>query len=207
MNFIKDTLIFFQEGGLFMYPLAICSILVIAAVIYRSFNMRRAGIAPARLIREVRRYTQGEVDARQLEQQALASDSVLGRLVRDALSPRVEDENSLKELVQVKAREEFVSMQAGLPLLDIIVMVAPMFGILGTASGLVVIFGVFGMNDNQGMIAQGIARALNTTIAGLAIATPAVIAHVYYSRKLERLSAFMEVLLTELISARCHSKR
>ena len=37
-----------------------------------------------------------------------------------------------------------------------------------------------------------------------AIATPAVIAHVYYSRKLERISASMEVLLTELISFRCH---
>ncbi|WP_418995589.1 MotA/TolQ/ExbB proton channel family protein [Akkermansia sp.] len=48
------------------------------------------------------------------------------------------------------------------------------------------------------------AQALNTTIAGLAIATPAVIAHVYYSRKLERISASMEVLLTELISFRCH---
>lgn len=54
---------------------------------------------------------------------------------------------------------------------------------------------------------RGIAQALNTTIAGLAIATPAVIAHVYYSRKLERISAFMEVLLTELISFRYHSQR
>ena len=28
--------------------------------------------------------------------------------------------------------------------------------------------------------------------------------HVYYSRKLERISASMEVLLTELVSFRCH---
>jgi len=35
------------------------------------------------------------------------------------------------------------------------------------------------MDESHGMIAQGIAQALNTTIAGLAIATPAVIAHVY----------------------------
>ena len=127
-----------------------------------------------------------------------------GRLVLDALNAPLEDEASLKEMIQVKAREEFVTLQAGLPLLNMIVMIAPMFGILGTASGLVQIFSVFGMDESHGMIAQGIAQALNTTIAGLAIATPAVIAHVYYSRKLERISASMEVLLTELVSFRCH---
>lgn len=207
MNFIKDCIIFFQAGGVFMYPLAACSILLIAAIIYRMFNMRRRGISPDALVRAVEQYTHGALGRDELEQQAEASSSVLGRLVLDALNSPVRDEAALKELIQVKAREEFVTLQAGLPLLDMIVMIAPMFGILGTASGLVEIFSVFGMDDSHGMIARGIAQALNTTIAGLAIATPAVIAHVYYSRKLERISAFMEVLLTELISFRCHPQR
>lgn len=207
MNFIKDCITFFQTGGIFMYPLAACSILLIAAIMYRMVNMRRRGISPDRLIRAVEQYTHGALEKRELEKQALDSDSVLGRLVLDALNSPVEDEAGLKDMIQVKAREEFIALQAGLPLLDMIVMIAPMFGILGTASGLVEIFSVFGMDENHGQIAQGIAQALNTTIAGLAIATPAVIAHVYYSRKLERISAFMEVLLTELISFRCHSQR
>ena len=196
MNFIKDCITFFQAGGVFMYPLAACSVLLIAAIIYRMFNMKRSTICPARLTRAVERS--------ELERMAADSGSVEGRLVLDALNSPLEDEAALKEMIQVKAREEFVTLQAGLPLLDMIVMIAPMFGILGTASGLVQIFSVFGMDESHGMIAQGIAQALNTTIAGLAIATPAVIAHVYYSRKLERISASMEVLLTELISFRCH---
>ena len=196
MNLIKDCITFFQAGGVFMYPLAACSVLLIAAVIYRMFNMKKSLICPAVLTRAVERT--------ELERIAADSDSVEGRLVLDALNSPLEDEASLKEMIQVKAREEFVTLQAGLPLLDMIVMIAPMFGILGTASGLVQIFSVFGMDESHGMIAQGIAQALNTTIAGLAIATPAVIAHVYYSRKLERISASMEVLLTELVSFRCH---
>ncbi len=168
------------------------------------FNMKRSTICPARLTRAVEQYTRGALERSELERMAADSDSVEGRLVLDALNSPLEDEAALKEMIQVKAREEFVTLQAGLPLLDMIVMIAPMFGILGTASGLVQIFSVFGMDESHGMIAQGIAQALNTTIAGLAIATPAVIAHVYYSRKLERISASMEVLLTELISFRCH---
>ena len=199
MNLIKDCITFFQAGGVFMYPLAACSVLLIAAVIYRMFNMKKSLICPAVLTRAVEQYTRGAVERTELERIAADSDSVEGRLVLDALNSPLEDEASLKEMIQVKAREEFVTLQAGLPL-----MIAPMFGILGTASGLVQIFSVFGMDESHGMIAQGIAQALNTTIAGLAIATPAVIAHVYYSRKLERISASMEVLLTELVSFRCH---
>ena len=201
MNLIKDCITFFQAGGVFMYPLAACSVLLIAAVIYRMFNMKKSLICPVVLTRAVEQYTCGAVGRTELERIAAHSDSVEGRLV---LNAPLEDEASLKEMIQVKAREEFVTLQAGLPLLDMIVMIAPMFGILGTASGLVQIFSVFGMDESHGMIAQGIAQALNTTIAGLAIATPAVIAHVYYSRKLERISASMEVLLTELVSFRCH---
>ena len=170
MNFIKDCITFFQAGGVFMYPLAACSVLLIAAIIYRMFNMKRSTICPARLTRAVEQYTRGALERSELERMAADSDSVEGRLVLDALNSPLEDEAALKEMIQVKAREEFVTLQAGLPLLDMIVMIAPMFGILGTASGLVQIFSVFGMDESHGMIAQGIAQALNTTIAGLAIA-------------------------------------
>ena len=161
MNLIKDCITFFQAGGVFMYPLAACSVLLIAAVIYRMFNMKKSLICPVVLTRAVEQYTRGAVGRTELERIAADSDSVEGRLVLDALNSPLEDEASLKEMIQVKAREEFVTLQAGLPLLDI-------------------------------------------AVARLAIATPAVIAHVYYSRKLERISASMEVLLTELVSFRCH---
>jgi biopolymer transport protein ExbB len=104
--------------------------------------------------------------------------------------------------VEIVAREEFVAMQSGLSLLDMVIMIAPMFGILGTASGLVVVFGAFGMDDNSGEIALGIANALNTTITGLAIAAPAVIANVCFSRQMERISARLELILARLIAFR-----
>lgn len=144
MNFIKDCITFFQAGGVFMYPLAACSVLLIAAIIYRMFNMKRSTICPARLTRAVEQYTRGALERSELERMAADSGSVEGRLVLDALNSPLEDEAALKEMIQVKAREEFVTLQAGLPLLDMIVMIAPMFGILGTASGLVQIFSVSG---------------------------------------------------------------
>ena len=47
MNLIKDCITFFQAGGVFMYPLAAGSVLLIAAVIYRMFNINTSLICPA----------------------------------------------------------------------------------------------------------------------------------------------------------------
>ena len=113
MNLIKDCITFFQAGGVFMYPLAACSVLLIAAVIYRMFNMKKSLICPAVLTRAVEQYTRGAVERTELERIAADSDSVEGRLVLDALNSPLEDEASLKEMIQVKAREEFVTLQAG----------------------------------------------------------------------------------------------
>ena len=48
-------------------------------------------------------------------------------------------------------------------------------------------------------IASGIGEALSTTIVGLAIAIPALVAFSYFSRRVERLAVEMESLLTDLI--------
>ena len=53
-------------------------------------------------------------------------------------------------------------------------------------------------------IARGIAEALNTTIFGLAIAVPCVIAHSYFTRRIERLTARMESVLADFVSAYAH---
>lgn len=112
----------------------------------------------------------------------------------------------VKEAVQSSAREEVVKMHAGLAVLDVVITIAPLLGLLGTASGLVIIFGGTGdlvSGANNAKIAAGIARALGTTIAGLVVAVPSVVAHSYFSRKIETMAARLEVLLSLVVSA-CH---
>src|SRR5690606_33502233 len=100
---------------------------------------------------------------------------------------------------EASAREETVHLHAGIGALDVVITVAPLLGLLGTASGLVVIFQGLGETTDHLAIARGIAEALNTTIAGLAIAVPCVIAHSYFSRRVETLTARLEGLLAELV--------
>ena len=92
-------------------------------------------------------------------------------------------------------------MHSGIGVLDVVITVAPLLGLLGTASGLVVIFQGLGETTDHLAIAQGIAQALNTTIFGLAIAVPCVIAHSYFTRRIERLTARMESVMNSFVSA------
>jgi biopolymer transport protein ExbB len=107
------------------------------------------------------------------------------------------------EVVQSRARQEIVRMESGLFILEIVVGIAPLLGLLGAVSGLVRVFsnigsGVMSTSDLKG-IASGIGEALSTTIVGLAIAIPALIAFSYFSRRVERLAVEMEALLTDLV--------
>jgi biopolymer transport protein ExbB len=61
----------------------------------------------------------------------------------------------------------------------ILAAVAPLLGLLGTVTGIIQTFGViraFG-NANPNLMAGGISEALITTVAGLSIAIPLIIAH------------------------------
>ena len=75
--------------------------------------------------------------------------------------------------MQSSAREEIVRMNAGMSVLDVIITISPLLGLLGTASGLVTAFS--DLEDNE-RIRAGIATALSTTIVGIAITVPAVVA-------------------------------
>lgn len=194
---------FFVEGGIFMYPLLACSVVLVAAVLYHILvNVRLGGISSdlMRLWQEVRA---GDKAARRaFLERIVRRRTVAERLLSLIVTHARVDESELRELVQARAKEEFVNLEAGLSTIETIVNIAPMFGILGTASGLVEVFGAYGSSTDQDKIAQGIAQALNTTITGLAIAAPGVIAASYFTRKLAKRAARMEALMSEVIAYR-----
>ncbi len=125
----------------------------------------------------------------------------LARLGGVALRHQGKSAPEISRAVEAAAREEIVKLHSGIGVLDVVITVAPLLGLLGTASGLVTIFQGLGETTDHLAIARGIAEALNTTIFGLAIAVPCVIAHSYFTRRIERLTARMESVMTGFVSA------
>lgn len=202
---------FLIHGGFFMYLLLICSIVSVATIVLRGWSLRRDAVIPPPILNEIEAI-QPKVNERALLRLFHAVDedpSPLARITEVSLRhlewPRAEN----VEAVQTRARHEVIRMEAGLVVLEVIVGIAPLLGLLGAVSGLVAVFANLGasatVSDPRGL-ARGISEALNTTIAGLAIAIPSLIAYSYYAKKVETLSAEMESILSELL-AKCYSPR
>src|ERR1700730_10824723 len=193
---------FFSKGGIFMWPLLVCSIVAVTTIILRTFALREKNVLPLVIESEMERLVPG-ANAERLARIVHHDPSSFARLVRVALQhlrwPRSEN----VEAVQTRARHEMVRLEKGLVVLEIIVGIAPLLGLIGTVSGLIHVFAGLGLSAGAAdakQIARGISEALSTTVFGLGIAVPALVAFAYFSKKVEVLSIEMESLVTDLLS-------
>lgn len=196
---------FFRQGGWFMIPIVACSLIAVAVVVYKMMALGKGMIIPERLVAQVEKIDQrGDKDALAgMEGQLRAGNNSLARLCSVALDNADRAQGDAQEAVQSAAREEIVKMHSGMPILEVVITIAPLLGLLGTASGLVLVFANVGHGAEPAKVGQGIAMALNTTVAGLAVAVPTVIAHSHFNRKIETMAARLEVLMGKVVLACC----
>lgn len=198
------------QGGIFMVLLGFCSVVGFAVIIVRLIGLRRDVAVPPGLKAEVLRLsTDGENSAARLDSLLGPDRSPLGRILRVALKHRSVSRSENQDAVQVVARGEIVRLEQGLFLLEILVGITPLLGLLGAVSGLVKVFGAFGAAAGQSdphVIASGIAEALSTTVVGLAIAIPCLVAYSCFVRKVETLASEMEGIASLLLS-KCYESR
>lgn len=177
----------------FGYPLLACSIVLIAAILYHLILTIKTSA-----IRKLSDMLLNNPEA--LPEYCAAHPSALCSILAAALAEK--NNPALPELMESRLRLLVDSQRIGMTLISIITNIAPMLGILGTAWGLVDIFGVFGTPAAGEGVALGISKALYTTIFGLAIAVPGVIALACFERALERKAALINDLFTALLTKR-----
>lgn len=95
-----------------------------------------------------------------------------------ALMSRDVTQASLSADLEQMGNAEVISMGRGIRLLELIGMIAPLLGLLGTVLGMIASFRALEMAQgaaNASILAGGIWQALLTTAAGLIVAIPAVV--------------------------------
>jgi biopolymer transport protein ExbB len=195
---------YFSDGGYFMYPLLLCLLVGFTIIVFKFLSLRRAFIIPPTLADRVDRFEEfveaGNVDPLLAEFER--GKTALARLASVAVRNRGKSQTDISDAVQTSARHEVLQLSTGMTALDVVIVVSPLLGLLGTASGLAFLFQEMGrsgdISDAQ-RIALGIAMALNTTIFGLAITVPCVIAQSFFNRKIESFTTELEVVLSKLV--------
>jgi biopolymer transport protein ExbB/TolQ len=82
---LNSVIGFFERGGLFMWPLLICSIVALTTIILRGFALREKNVMPLVIESEIERLMPGG-SADRLMRIVENDQSSLGRIVRIALS-------------------------------------------------------------------------------------------------------------------------
>lgn len=199
---LQTMLKFLTTGGMFMWPLLVCSIVTVTTLVLATLTLREKKVLPLVIESEIERLTPGG-SAERLMRIVNDDSSSLAAVIRTALQhlrwPRAENIES----VQTRARRELVRLERGLIVLEVMTGIAPLIGLIGTVSGLLHVFSGLGVatgaSDTKA-VALGISEALNCTVFGLSIAVPALIGFSYFSKKIEVMSVEMESLVSDLIA-------
>lgn len=187
----------FHSGGPVMYPLLLCSIIMLMVVIERGtfwllvdYHRRQA------LVDEILELSrQGKWETVR-EKVAHTQDYVIRVLV----SGMLHREFSMVKAMEAAAGDELSNMRRYMSILDTMITVAPLLGILGTVIGIINSFemiGTAGIEDPR-TVTAGIAQALITTAAGLSIAIIAVFPYNYFNSRVDNAARTIEKYATSL---------
>lgn len=197
---------FIAGGGEVMILIGLCSIASVTLIIIKALQLRERNLFPENItaeINKIERYASAG-DITPLQKILEEDGSVAAQLGIIAISGKHETREENNEACETAARGILHRLEEGVPILEVIVTVSPLLGLLGAVVGLVTVFGSFGTgaetsDGDTAVVAKGIAEALHSTIAGLLVAIPTVIAHGYFSRKLDAISVRMELILRHAI--------
>lgn len=117
---------------------------------------------------------------------------------------RGEDPAQAREESWRLAGDALEALRGWLRPLEVAGALAPLLGLFGTVLGMIAAFAELqaaGDRVDPGVLSGGIWEALLTTAVGLAVAIPAVAAHSWFDRRVERLEHACDSLLTGLYAS------
>ncbi|MBW7996974.1 MAG: MotA/TolQ/ExbB proton channel family protein [Candidatus Glassbacteria bacterium] len=183
----------FQQGGVLMYPLAVCSVVALAIIVERSLNLRRSKVIRPD-ITQVIENIKGPEDLGLAYSICEKNKGPFSSVVLTALEMKKLPKEEIKEAILDTGRQQTRQLERGLAILETVAGISPLLGILGTVMGMIQIFRditQFGIGQASAL-AGGIMVALVTTATGLCIGIPALVAYNYFTNKVDGLVMDLE---------------
>jgi biopolymer transport protein ExbB len=191
-----------RAGGMFMWPIVLCSVIAAAIILERLWTLQSNRVIPTDLADKVYKWAESDQITDKLIA-ALEQNSPLGRLLAVGLTNRNRPRELMVERLEDTGRHVVHDLERFLNTLGTIAAVSPLLGLLGTVTGIIHAFSAItaqGIGDPQ-ILAGGIGEALITTAAGLTVAIPALVVYRFLRGKVERLVVRMEKEAMKLVDA------
>jgi len=208
----KDNIVsFFRKFGFVFWPLALCSITALTFIIERFFTFARSRskIGTEQFMSSVTESLRNE-NIMEAVSTCEEAGGPLPNVLKAGLlrysQAQIEEREIHKEEIQEAIEEasllEIPELERNLAVLGTVAVVSPLFGLLGTVTGMINAFTTIaleGTGDPQ-QLAGGISQALLTTAGGLTIAIPCLIFYQLFDSRVNRYMVEISQVSNEIIN-------
>jgi biopolymer transport protein ExbB/TolQ len=188
MQFFVEAM---QRGGPFMWPILLAAVFSMAIAgdrIY--FVFLRAGLDGVTFMAQIQKLVLSENIDRAVQLCDGVPESLLARVIRAGLVRVGQGTEEIQAGIDEAVLEVSPSLNRRTAYLPMIANVATLTGLLGTIQGLIMAFNAVAHAPaelRQASLAHGIAVAMYTTAAGLAVAIPTLVVHAIIAHRSTRI--------------------
>lgn len=199
-----DLLTLITRGGLFMIPIGLMSVMVVALAVERLLSLRARKIVPRQLVDDLQdlanpidRFNPSAAYQSCQNRPSPAARVVTAMLMRTG-QPLADIERAATETIDREADQ----CASAIRWLTLAAAATPLMGLLGTVWGMIVAFHesttLTADRSRSEQLSEGIYTALVTTLAGLIVAIPAAIMALYLENRLAKLFHRVEELAFDI---------
>jgi biopolymer transport protein ExbB len=174
----------FEAGGIVIPPLILCALLLWYGLGYRYWVMKRS---KSMTVRDLLRHYQ--------EKKTIPNKNIVEQAALEGIALKQKGVKNLRRHLDAAFYDYEREIGKFSTLVKIIVIIAPLLGLLGTVIGMIETFdslGSMSLFSQSGGIAGGISQALITTQIGLSVAIPGLFIHSFLHIKQKRIMRDLE---------------
>lgn len=206
---MDDFAQFYQEGGFFMHPIALCAVLGAGVMVERFiFLFFRFNINGGQFFNQVQKLVMANNIDRAIKLCNAADKAALARVMKAGLTRANKGEADIASAIEEAMLEVTPAITKRIAMIAAIANIATLLGLLGTIFGMIEAFNAVATvaaDQRSQALAKGISIAINTTGLGLMVAIPLLASQVFIQNLAKKISDEVDlyaVKLENLLAAR-----
>ncbi len=194
----------YNQGGLLMHFILMCSIAVISISGFCFLRINRRRLLPVRMISSLTRQM-AEKSVTEAYHDTEKSNSLLAGAMSAALEKADFEEpkynrDAMEKAAAERLNHEETRLNFWINYLNVFATVTPMIGLLGTVTGMIQAFNQLAAGRSEPSdLAGGIGQAMVTTAGGLIVGIPAMFAFFFFRNNLQSIVTDTEAAVLRLL--------
>lgn len=200
----KSLLDLFNQGGIFMYPLLLCSMGTMAVAVYCFVAVSKSKLLPKGQVESLTHYMTARDPGNAYQLCRSNPNSFTNTVSAALLKVNFERDLANKHSMEAAAAETLMleenKYMQWINYLNVFATIAPMIGLLGTVAGMIASFDQLAAGRSEPSdLAGGIGEAMITTAGGLIVGIPAMFFYFFFRNRLTGIMGDIQKTVTFLV--------